>query len=84
MAASTLGNNKSPLGEFYRRMKSKLGPKGAVVATAHKIARIIYKMMTTQTEFKGAKLANEQAAIHQYRIQKLEKTLAALKAKAAA
>jgi transposase len=84
MAAASLGNSKSPLGDFYRRIKSKLGPKGAVVATAHKIARIIYKMMTTKTAYNDQQLKNEQAALQQYPILKLEKKLAALKAKAAA
>jgi transposase len=84
MAAATLGNSKSPLGDFYRRMKSKLGPKGAVVATAHKRARIIYKMMTTQTAYNDSQLAAEQAALHQHQILKFEKKLAALRAKVAA
>jgi transposase len=84
MAAASLCNSKSPLGDFYRRMKSKLGPKGAVVATAHKIARIIYKMMTTKSAYNDQQLKNEQAALQQHQILKLEKKLAALKAKAAA
>jgi transposase len=84
MSAATLGNSKSPLGDFYRRMKSKLGPKGAVVATAHKIARIISKIMTTQTAYNDPQLAAEQAAMNQHLILKFEKKLAALRAKVAA
>jgi transposase len=84
MSAATLGNRKSPLGDFYRRMRSKLGPKGAVVATAHKMARIIYKMMTTQTAYNDPQLAAEQAALNQHLILKFEKKLAALRAKVAA
>lgn len=37
----TLGRSNSALGKFYRRMKSKLGTPKAVVATAHKLARIV-------------------------------------------
>jgi transposase len=33
------------LGGFYRRMKAKHGAAKATVATAHKLARIIYYML---------------------------------------
>jgi transposase len=50
-AASTISNSKEPLGDYYRKMRSKLGGKGAVTATAHKLARIIYTMLLNKTEF---------------------------------
>jgi len=34
-----------------RRMKTKLGPKGATMATAHKIAVIFYTMVKNQVEY---------------------------------
>ena len=40
MAAYSLHHDRSPLGDYLRRMKSKLGPPGATTATAHKIAII--------------------------------------------
>ena len=40
MAAYALHRDPSPLGDYLRRMKSKLGPKEATTATAHKIAII--------------------------------------------
>lgn len=42
LAAATLGRSQSAFGVFYRRMKAKLGVPKAVVATAHKLARIVY------------------------------------------
>ena len=33
--------SQSALGEFYRRMRAKLGAPKAITATAHKLARII-------------------------------------------
>ena len=45
MAAMTVARSKTPLGDYYRRMRGKLGGKGAVVATANKMARIIYAML---------------------------------------
>ena len=37
-AACALHRNQTPLGDFLRRMKAKLGPLGATMATARKIA----------------------------------------------
>lgn len=46
MAAESLSRDKSYLGQFYRRMKAKLGPESAITAAAHKLARIIYALVT--------------------------------------
>jgi transposase len=46
MAATTLERSQSALGGFYRRMKNRLGAAEAVTATAHKLARIIYRLIT--------------------------------------
>jgi len=51
MAAYSLHRSPSPLGSYLRRMKSKLGPKAATTATAHKIAVIFYTMVTKQLEY---------------------------------
>ena len=45
MAASTLERSQSALGGFYRRMKARLGAAEAVTATAHKLARIVYRLL---------------------------------------
>jgi len=47
MAAQSLHHSQSYLGHFYRRMRAKLGAPKAITATAHKLARIIYHMVTT-------------------------------------
>jgi transposase len=51
MAANSMHHNKSWLGHFYRRMRSKLGAPKAIVATAHRLARIIYHLITTGQEY---------------------------------
>ena len=51
MAAYSLHRSSTPLGSYLRRMKSKLGPKAATTATAHKIAVIFYTIVTKQTEY---------------------------------
>jgi hypothetical protein len=45
VAAQSLSRSHSALGGFYRRMKAKLGAGQANVATAHKLARIVYYML---------------------------------------
>ena len=52
LAAQAAGRSQSGLGAFYRRMRARLGPQSAIVATAHKIARIIYHLLTHRTAFR--------------------------------
>ena len=79
MAASSLFNSKSPLGDYYRRIRGKLGGKGAVVATAHKLARIIYTMSKDKKEYDIEMLNESQEQYRKQRIKQLEKQLAKLK-----
>ena len=51
MAAYGLDRSLTPMGDYLRRMKAKLGPEGAYVATAHKIAVIFYTMVKKQVEY---------------------------------
>jgi transposase len=52
MAAESLCRDKSYLGQFYRRMKMQLnGGPDAITAAAHKLARIIYAMVTKRIEY---------------------------------
>jgi len=45
LAAQSLHRSKSALGAFYRRMRSRLGAPKAITATAHKIAKLVYRML---------------------------------------
>jgi len=62
MAAYALHHDQTPLGDYLRRMKSKLGPAGATTATAHKIAIIFYTMVKKQVEYDGTIWAERDAA----------------------
>lgn len=79
MSASNMSRSKSPLGDFARRMKSRLGGKGAVVASAHKLARIIYYLIQNQQEYDNTIIIEKQIAWKQKRIESLEKQLSKLK-----
>jgi transposase len=58
-AAQTLHGSQSALGDYYRRMKAKLGPAEATTAAAHKLARTIYHMITTGQQFDETKLTKQ-------------------------
>ena len=51
MGAHSLHHAKDYLGEFFRRITRKLGKPQAVTATAHKLARIIYHLLSTKEAF---------------------------------
>ena len=51
MAANSLYRSQSYLGHYFRRMRAKLGAPKAITAAAHKLARIIYHMVTTRQAY---------------------------------
>jgi transposase len=79
MSASSLSASQSPLGNYYRKMKSRLGKKGGVVATAHKMARIVYAMLSTKQPYNESTMENEQEKWKKQRIKHLENQLSKLK-----
>ena len=66
MAAHSLHHSKSALGDFYRRMSCKLGAPKAVPAAAHKLARIIFHLISTRQEFDDSKFAPDQLRYHKH------------------
>ena len=52
VAAMSLEKNNSALGAYYRRMKAKHDAQTAIIASAAKIARIIYAMVSKKTEYR--------------------------------
>jgi len=82
-AANSLQRSDHWLGDYFRRMKSKGGNKFAIVATANKLARIYYKMVTEKVEFKPLDLHDYQSKYKQAKIAYLERKLELLKNQAA-
>ena len=56
MAASTLIRSQSYLGAQYRRLRTRLGAPKAITAMAHRLARLIYRMLKYGQQYvdKGA------------------------------
>ena len=60
-AANGLHRSESSLGQFYRRMRARLGAPEAITATAHKLARIIYHLLTTRQPYDETIFAEQEA-----------------------
>lgn len=71
MAARAVGRTRTALGTFYRRIKSRIGGRGAITATARKLARLVYRMLKFGTEYVAASLADYEAQVR----EKLERSL---------
>ena len=51
LAAAALRSSQSALGAYYRRMCARMDKPKAVTAAAHKLARLIYAMLTNGQEY---------------------------------
>jgi transposase len=51
VAANTLKSHKGYLGNLFKSKRASLGYNQAIVAVAHKLARILYKMVKDQVEY---------------------------------
>jgi transposase len=79
MACCSMTKSKLPLGDYARKMRAKTGKKGGVVATAHKLARIIYSMIKEQKPYDPNLLVQSREKWKLNRIKQLEKQLEKLK-----
>jgi len=73
LAAQTLHKSHSYLGAYYRRMRARLGAPQAITAAAHKLARIVYHLISTRTAYDESVFAQEeqkQTIRHQHRLHK--------------
>lgn len=75
LAAHGLHHSKCALGAYYRRMAARLGAGKAITATAHKLARLIFAMMTKGEEY-------VERSQQQYEEMMRKRTLTYLKRKA--
>jgi transposase len=60
VAAQTLARSRTYLGNFYRAMRARLGAPQAITAAAHKLARILYHLLTTGDAYDESVFAREQ------------------------
>ena len=77
MAAMSVSHSDSALGAFYRRLCSRMDKPRANTATAHKLARMVYFMLT-----RGEAFVDDGQ--NRYEEQQRERSIAALKRRATA
>jgi len=51
LAAQSLHSSQTALGAYYRRMRSRLGAPKAITATAHKLAKIVFRLLKHGDEY---------------------------------
>jgi transposase len=78
MAAVTLMRSRTYLGAQYRRLRTKLGAPKAITAMAHRLARLVYRMLRygqdyvdKGTEYYEQKYRQQQIAVLQKKAIKL-------------
>jgi len=72
-AAAALIRSDTPFGAFYRRLKSRIGPAQALIATAHKLARVLYVMLKFKRPYRPATAAQYELKFRQREIAYLQR-----------
>lgn len=78
MAASSLEHKRSGLGAYHRRMKAKLGPAAGLKATAHKLARLVYRLLKHGENYVATGQAEYEAKFKAKQLRGLQKAAAGL------
>jgi len=78
LAATSLERSQSALGAYYRRMKARLGAAEGVTATAHKLARLIYRLVKHGEEYVRLGLAQYEQKNKNRKLRNLQGVAASL------
>lgn len=78
IAASSLSKSQTALGAFYRRLRARIGPAKALKALAHKLARIIYRLLRHGMAYVEAGQAAYEQRLRDKRIKYLTRQAAEL------
>ncbi len=76
MAAQSVKQADCVFGVLYRRLRARLGPAQATVATAHAIARVVYRMLKYQVEYEPITLNEYQKQYEEQQIKYMKKKAA--------
>ena len=76
MAAGSVMRADCAFGAFYRRQKARLGPAQAAVATAHLIARVVYRMLKYRVEYEPLSVVQYELHYRAQQIRYLQKKAA--------
>jgi transposase len=78
MAAQSVKKADCPFGALYRRLRARLGPAQATVATAHAIARVVYKMLKYKVEYDPLSVNEYQKQYEAQQVKYMKKKAAKL------
>lgn len=78
MAAQAVSRTKTPLAVFYHRIKGRLGGKGAITATAHKLAVLVYRLLKYGIEYVRQSLDEYTAKVKEHMERSLRRKAALL------
>ena len=73
LAAQAVANSAGPMGVYYRRMRARMGPAQANTATAHKLARIFYRLWKEPDTYDPTQLEHHEQQNTQRTINYLRK-----------
>lgn len=73
LAAQSLWQSRSPLGDYFRRMKARLGGPQAITATAHKLARIFFHLVTTKEAYDESLLLRAEEHHQTRKLERLKR-----------
>ncbi len=73
MAATTLNKSKTALGANFRRLKARLGAPKAITAMAHKLARLVYRMLKYGRSYVDKGMQHYEEKFREQRIKWLRK-----------
>lgn len=76
MAAQSVKQAECVFGVLYRRLRARLGPSQATVATAHAIARVVYRMLKYKVEYDPLNVNEYQRQYEAQQIKFLKKRAA--------
>ena len=78
LCAQSLAHSKSALGAKYRRLKARLGAPKAIVAMAHHLARLVYRMLRYGQNYVEKGIQDYEQKFRLQRIKWLKKQAKAL------
>ena len=78
LAANSVKQAECMFGVFYRRLRARLGPAQATVATAHALARVVYRMLKYKVEYEPLSLNEYQKHYEEQQIKYMRKKAAKL------
>ena len=78
MAAQSVKRSDTVFGSFYCRLRGRLDKSQATVATAHMIARVVYRMLKYKVEYETINIEEYEAKYKEQQIKYMKKKAAKL------